>query len=304
MIVCTRNRPRELELCLQALARLRYPDYEVLVVENGTPDSHTRKIAEHHGARYLNSPIVGLSRARNDAAKNCKTELLAYTDDDAIPREDWLMNLASEFRDPSIMAVAGEMVPPPIDGQTTPSCLQRSPEYNREQVCVVGPNTPDWFSLTNFGQIGDGSNMCFRRTAFELWPGFDERLGRGAILNSAEEHFSFFQLVLRGYQCVHTPHAIVQHPCLVGTDEVHLFHRTNLINAVAYAGLLWVEFPETRGLLLKHLWSRSFGERRRVRTTSVDKKATSLSIGEQLAVIAAGLRLFRKIPRTTARRAP
>jgi glycosyltransferase involved in cell wall biosynthesis len=303
VVVCTRNRAQQLDCCLQALTRLRYPNYEILVVENGTPDLHTRQVAERYGTRYMNSPVVGLSRARNEGARNCNTDLIAFTDDDAVPCEDWLMNLAREFCEPSIMAVAGEMVSPPVDGMPASPLQPPASDCNRglQQARVVGQSTPNWFSLTNFGGIGDGCNMCFRQTAFEHWPGFDERLGRGAILNSAEEHLSFFELVLRGYQCVHTPHAVVQHPCPIGTEAARRFHRKNLINAVAYAGLLWAEYPETRGMLFRHLWSRSFGQRKRTPVTQRDRTA-SFSFVEQLGIILAGIHLFWKIPRALRRR--
>jgi len=62
--------------------------------------------------RYLNSPRPGLSRARNDGARACCTELVAYLDDDAWPHRDWLATLAREFADPRVMAVGGEELRP------------------------------------------------------------------------------------------------------------------------------------------------------------------------------------------------
>jgi hypothetical protein len=53
---------------------------------------------------------------------------------------------------------------------------------------VVDRQTPAWFERANFGGIGDGGNMAFRRYAFAVWPGFDVRLGRGALLHGGEEH--------------------------------------------------------------------------------------------------------------------
>jgi GT2 family glycosyltransferase len=286
-VICTRERAGRLDACLQSIACLAYPCFQVLVVENGPPDGRTRAVAERHGALYLNSPRVGLSRARNDGASACTTELVAYLDDDARPDAGWLAGLACEFADPLVMAVGGKILPPshPDTDATTPGSGQRR---------VVGPQTPNWFALTNFGGIGDGCNMCFRRTAFELWPGFDERLGRGAPLDSAEEHFSFFQLVLLGYRCVHTPNAIVWHPGPQSTAEWRQYNLSNMTNAVAYAALLWTEFPRVRGLLLHHLWNRSFGERSRTRAAS---GTPQLSSGEKLRVLAAGLCLFWRLPK-------
>jgi glycosyltransferase involved in cell wall biosynthesis len=297
VVICTRNRAGELDQCLQSVARLHHPDYEVLVVENGVPDGRTRALAEGYGVRYLNSPRVGLSRARNDGARFCKTDLVAFLDDDSRPHEDWLDNIAQEFCDPSVMAVAGNVIPRTSENNT----VRPHPENHssdRRNRRVIDLQTPDWFALANFGGIGMGCNMCFRRMAFELWDGFDERLGRGALLDSAEEHFSFFQLVLLGYRCVYTPYAVVQHPTPESIEELRRAHRHNIKNAIAYIGLLWAEFPETRGRLLRLLWSRGFGERKRARAA---RGAPPLSFSEQLRAIAAGLRLFSTIPRATPR---
>ena len=88
--------------------------------------------------------------------------------------------------------------------------------------------------------------MAFRRAAFDLWPGFDERLGRGAPLDSAEETRAFFELVEAGYRCVHAPDAIVWHPGPQTREEWKQFNLHNMTNAIAYAALLWDEFPGLR----------------------------------------------------------
>ena len=290
VVICTRGRAHELGLCLQAVARLRYPNFEVLVVENGPPDAHTQAVAEWHGAGYLNSPRIGLSRARNDGARACHTDLVAYLDDDARPHSDWLAALACEFADPLVMAVGGEILPRSVSDPMPQPPDSASPQRQR---LVVDRQTPGWFTLTNFGGIGDGCNMAIRRSAFELWGGFDERLGRGALLDSAEEHFSFFQFVLLGCRCVHALEAIVWHPAPEGAAAWRRYQRNNLTNAIAYAALLWDEFPQTRRLLVRHLLNRTIGERRRARAES---GIPELSFFEQLRVVAAGLLLYSKLP--------
>jgi GT2 family glycosyltransferase len=293
IVICTRNRAEELDACLHAIAQLHYPQYEVLVVENGPPDGRTRAVAEGHGVRYLSSPRIGLSRARNDGARACTTDLVAYIDDDARPHPDWLAGLACEFADPLVMAAGGSvlLLPGEGDGDAPAASNATTGPHNRQ---IVDLQSPNWFALTNFGGIGDGCNMCFRRSAFELWPGFDERLGRGAPLDSAEDHFCFFQLVLLGYRCVHAPQAVVWHGSLESPSEWRRHNFANLTNAVSYSALLWTEFPRTRRLLIKHLWSRSFGQRSHVRAAS---GVPRLSLGDKLGIVAAGLRLYWRLPK-------
>jgi GT2 family glycosyltransferase len=292
VVICTHNRADTLAACLHAISQLRYPEYNVLVVENGAADGRTRSLCDEQGVQYLHSPIIGLSRARNDGARACSTELVAYTDDDALPHEDWLESLANEFQEPSVMAVGGVVRSPDNGAKRV-----RTPAGSLGRVRrVVDRTTDNWFAHANFGGVGMGNNMCFRRAAFELWPGFDERLGRGAPLNSAEEHFAFFQLVFLGHRCVYTPRAIVWHPKPDDPEELLRIHYKNLSNAVAYAGILWSEFPETRGSLLKHLWSRSFGERSRIRAY---RDSAIRSWRKELHAIADGIHLFWKLPKPT-----
>ena len=63
-MICTRNRPEELNQCLEALKRLNYPRFEVLVVDNAPTGNRTREVAPRWGARCVVEPVVGLSRAQ------------------------------------------------------------------------------------------------------------------------------------------------------------------------------------------------------------------------------------------------
>jgi glycosyltransferase involved in cell wall biosynthesis len=110
VVICTRDRPEQLDRCLAAVARLAYPHYDVLVVDNAPSDDRTRLVVARHGARYLLEPVTGLSRARNFGACASSSAVVAYLDDDSIPEPAWLDRLALEFRDPEVMAVTGRIL--------------------------------------------------------------------------------------------------------------------------------------------------------------------------------------------------
>src|SRR5262245_57315015 len=102
VVVCTRNRPEKLERCLEAISRLMYATFQVLVVDNAPSDCRTNEIASRWKVRYIQEPIIGLSRARNLGAQNCDAEIIAYIDDDCLPHPDWLSGLVREFTNPSV----------------------------------------------------------------------------------------------------------------------------------------------------------------------------------------------------------
>src|ERR1700736_11049 len=107
VIVCTHDRPEALDACLRSASALRYPDVHLLVVDSASRDGRTREVAAAWHAAYVRSEVGGLSHARNLGARACSTEILAFTDDDAVIDPDWLANLTAGFSDPEVMAVTG-----------------------------------------------------------------------------------------------------------------------------------------------------------------------------------------------------
>jgi len=253
VIVCTRNRPLSLERCLRALRKQTYVAFEVLVVDSAPLDDQTREVTSRWDARYLLEPLGGLSRARNVGARSCDTKVVAFLDDDCRPEPEWLSALMREFEDPSVMAATGSIrnVPLGAGGDFRPAS---DADDTRPIVrWVVNRDTPEWFELANFGALGDGGNMAFRRSWFEVSVGFDERLGRGAILDSGEEHRAFFEVLKRGYALVYTPWAAVSHPIPASREELRLRQLRHFSSTAAYATMLWFEEPQYRWRLLQYV---------------------------------------------------
>ena len=68
VVICTRNRPADLQRCLEAIAHLERGPDEVIVVDNTSGDKETEAVARDFGAVYIVESAVGLSRARNRKA--------------------------------------------------------------------------------------------------------------------------------------------------------------------------------------------------------------------------------------------
>ena len=124
VVIPTTNRPDLLEGCLGAAARLKYPRFELLVVASAPRDDASAEVARLHGAGYVAEPQLGASRARNRGARACRTEIVAYLDDDACPDPDWLAQLARGFADPRVGAVTGRVLPYRLDEDPDTALLE------------------------------------------------------------------------------------------------------------------------------------------------------------------------------------
>ena len=162
VVVCTHNGRRTIRECLAGLARLRYPDHEVIVVDDGSTDGVAQIAGDFH-VRLVRIDNGGLSRARNIGLRAASGEIVVYIDDDAWPDRDWLAYLVQPFDDSRCVAVGGPNLPPTGDGPVARS-VANSPG---------GPNHVLWSD--DEAEHIPGCNMAFRKSALEAVGGFDEQ---------------------------------------------------------------------------------------------------------------------------------
>ncbi|HUP20823.1 MAG TPA: glycosyltransferase [Gemmatimonadota bacterium] len=99
VVVPTRDRPRFLARCLDALAAQRPPGgpFEVVVVDDRSRDPVEPALAavgDRLDVRTVRGDGAGPAAARNAGAAAARGALLAFTDDDCAPRPGWLAALA------------------------------------------------------------------------------------------------------------------------------------------------------------------------------------------------------------------
>ena len=161
VIVCSYNGGRTLAACLDSLGKLNYPDYEIILVDDGSTDD-TRDIAEQFPhVRYIYQENHGLSHARNTGATAATGDIFAYTDSDCMADLDWLYYLIGTLVSGDYAGVGGPNMTPPAE--------------NWIQACVAAaPGGPSHVLLTDtIAEHIPGCNMAFYRWAFENIGGFD-----------------------------------------------------------------------------------------------------------------------------------
>jgi O-antigen biosynthesis protein len=160
VVVCTYNGARTIRGTLEGLSSLPYPDYEVIVVDDGSTDD-TAEIAQAYDVRLVRTENRGLSSARNTGLAAATGEIVAYIDDDAYPDPHWLTYLAATFQSTDHAGVGGPNTPPPGDGPVA-ECVANAP----------GGPIHVLISDSEAEHI-PGCNMAFRRSCLEAIGGFD-----------------------------------------------------------------------------------------------------------------------------------
>ncbi len=126
VVVCSFNGGSTIEGCLLSLQRLRYPDYEVIVVDDGSTDDTAGIVARFPTVRYVHQPNRGLSVARNTGLDLATGDVVAYTDSDCEADEDWLYHLAVVLRRGDLAGVGGPNLIPD-EGSWVADCVGLSP---------------------------------------------------------------------------------------------------------------------------------------------------------------------------------
>ena len=162
VVVCSYNGARTLRDTLDGLARLQYPNFEVIVVNDGSTDA-TPELAAEYDVRLINTENRGLSSARNTGWRAACGQIVAYIDDDAYPDPHWLHYIAYRFMTGDWVGVGGPNLAPPGDGAIA-ECVANAP----------GGPVHVLVSDCEAEHI-PGCNMAFRRDALEAVGGFDPR---------------------------------------------------------------------------------------------------------------------------------
>ncbi|CAK8716850.1 Glycosyltransferase, GT2 family [Candidatus Electrothrix aarhusensis] len=209
VIVCTYNRSSLLKDCLDTLVEQNADSllYEVVIVDNNSTDN-TVEVAGHFIKSYSNIRLVlekkqGLGHARNRGWHEAKGKYVAYIDDDARARNDWIHEMHQfTMRHPEIQAFGGPYFP---------FSFVEIPDW-----------MPDGFGKNFLGEIErpiqedrewiSGSNMVFSRKLLEKMCGFRTDIGMsGARISYGEETFLFRKIVETDEKIFYVPKMKVDH---------------------------------------------------------------------------------------------
>src|SRR5260370_15001358 len=136
LVICTRNRASQLAESLRSLTRLKYPvPWELVIVDNGSKDETQDVIKNYRESLLLKTviePQAGASRARNGGWELSQGDIVAFTDDDCYPADDFLYSVIRCFEEnPRLGFIGGRILL--HDPEDYPITIQE--KAYREEIC-------------------------------------------------------------------------------------------------------------------------------------------------------------------------
>ncbi len=195
IVVASYNGAATLKICLQSLERLNYPDYEVILVDDGSTDASQAIAAQFPGFRNLrHERNLGLSAARNTGIYAATGDVVAFTDSDCRADEDWLHYLVADLLHSGFAGMGGHNFLPPDDSAVAAAVM-------------VSPGGPAHVMLTDrVAEHIPGCNMAFHRWALLELGGFDP-----VYRKAGDDVDICWRLQQRGYRIGFSPGGFVWH---------------------------------------------------------------------------------------------
>jgi O-antigen biosynthesis protein len=222
VVICSYNGARTLDQCLRSMLAIDYPDYEVILVDDGSTDN-TQEIARRYpDIRTIRQENLGLSEARNTGYRAASGSIIAYTDSDCFADPDWLTLLVHQLWITGANAVGGPNLTP--DDGWLAACVA---------VCPGQPTHV--LENDQKAEHVPGCNFAVYRETLEELGGFQSRYRK-----AGDDVDMCWRIMQAGYWITFSPGACVWH---------HRRHspRAFLKQQAGYGeaeGLLWYDHPD------------------------------------------------------------
>lgn len=204
IVVCSYNGGKTLKGALESLDQLSYPNYEIILVDDGSTDNSQQLVQEFETDRAQRAnkpdfknmvqPNLGLSAARNNGMHAATGEIIAYTDSDCIADREWIYYLVNTLLQGDFAAVGGPNISPPA--------------HDWIQACVAAaPGSPSHVLISDtVAEHVPGCNMAYWKWALLEIDGFDIEYRK-----AGDDVDVCWRLIQRGYQIGFSPSAVVWH---------------------------------------------------------------------------------------------
>ncbi|MEP6662626.1 MAG: glycosyltransferase [Verrucomicrobiota bacterium] len=194
VVVASYNGAKTLPACLDSLKDLNYPDYEIILVDDGSTDATMQIASARPTVRYVHQRHSGLSVARNTGIAAATGEIIAFTDSDCRADEDWLYYLVGDLLNSKFAGIGGHNFLPPEDSLVA-------------AAVQVSPGGPAHVMLNDrLAEHIPGCNMAFYKWALQEIDGFD-----ATYRKAGDDVDVCWRLQQHGYKLGFSPAGFVWH---------------------------------------------------------------------------------------------
>jgi GT2 family glycosyltransferase len=211
--IITHNRAGIISKCLAGL-KIQTVKPEKIIIVDTSDNRDTEAVVKKHRMpiKYIHlKKRVRQPAARNIVLRETKTEILAFLDDDAVPKKEWLKNIVKGYSlGGKIAAVCGPAVN--CNLELKPIIKYRYTDKIQNKINSVGDVRfyPAWIpSGPKECSSMIGANMSFLTEKLREAGGFVEFYSEG--YGFREENFPQAVLVKKGYRFIYMPEAFVWH---------------------------------------------------------------------------------------------
>jgi GT2 family glycosyltransferase len=252
VIIPNWNTRRWLPGCLDGLRVQRLRDFRVILVDNGSSDDSVAFVRQHYPEVQILSfsENRGFAAAVNAGLRQARSEYVVLLNVDTVPQPDWLSSLVEtiEQSPPDVGCLASKMLVLE-EPETVENAGDILSWYGSARKRGMGQPATDYTQLEEVFSPCAGAAL-YRQAFLDDVGGFDER-----FISYLEDVDVGLRGHLLGHRCLYVPTAEIPHQGhgagISRARYVHLVTRNRL-------AMLTKNIPLR--LLLKHIWTLSFGQ--------------------------------------------
>ena len=187
IVIPAHNEEDSIANTLKAVCAQKYPDFEVIVVDNASSDK-TSEIAKTFPVKVVREDRKGLLFAREAGRLAATGEIIANVDADCLPKETWLSKNVVYFSDPKIVAVSG-----PYNYYDGSRFFRFTSLFLQKTLYVFMNNV---LNNTHRGGVLIGGNNLIRASVLKKAGGYDTSLAfYGEDTNTAKRVSKFGKII-------------------------------------------------------------------------------------------------------------
>ena len=212
VLMATHNGARTLPTVLNAHCALKQPQggWKLIIVDNGSTDT-TREVvyafADRLPLTYVFEPKRGKNAALNTGLSRIEGDLVVFTDDDAVPVPEWLVELRATADSHPSFSIFGGVILPRWESTPEPWILSWV-----DLAATFALTDPSWEEGPTTPRRVFGPNSAYRANIFESNYTFNTAIGpSGKNYAMGSEHELNVRLIKAGFSAWHCRRAIVEH---------------------------------------------------------------------------------------------